>query len=73
MVGRVVGEYHLLVGLDDQTNHDRRKCRMNRSIDSVLDDEDEDQEPDVCVHGRGWDETCVDCCPEDVDDYTDYE
>jgi len=29
--------------------------------------EEEDFEPDVCVHGRGFDEICVECCPEDDD------
>lgn len=23
--------------------------------------------PDVCVHGRAFDEICVECCPEDDD------
>ncbi len=27
----------------------------------------DEQELDVCVHGRGFDEICVECCPEDDD------
>jgi hypothetical protein len=28
---------------------------------------EEDSESDVCSHGKGFDEICVDCCPEDDD------
>lgn len=33
----------------------------------IMDLEDEQFEPDVCIHGRGWDVICVQCCPEDDD------
>lgn len=26
-----------------------------------------DDAEDVCAHGRGWDQVCVMCCPEDDD------
>lgn len=29
--------------------------------------DEEDDAPDVCVHGRGFDVICVECCPEDDD------
>jgi hypothetical protein len=38
----------------------------NVSLNTV-DLEDDACEPDVCTHGRGFDETCVECCPEDDD------
>lgn len=28
---------------------------------------EEDEAGDVCVHGRGFDQICVECCPEDDD------
>lgn len=31
------------------------------------DDELDDLELDVCVHGRSFDVICVECCPEDDD------
>lgn len=34
-------------------------------------DLDDDCEPDVCTHGRGFDEVCVECCPEDDDGLLD--
>lgn len=42
---------------------------MTNSIGhSVPNEPDEEHpDPDVCVHGRGFDEICVDCCPEDDD------
>ena len=30
-------------------------------------DDIEDCEADVCSHGKGFDEICVECCPEDDD------
>lgn len=31
-------------------------------------EETEELEPfDGCCHGKGWDEICVECCPEDDD------
>lgn len=27
----------------------------------------EEHDPDVCVHGKGFSEFCVECCPEDDD------
>lgn len=32
----------------------------------MLDDEEENC-PDVCIHGKGFDVICVECCPEDAD------
>lgn len=29
--------------------------------------EEDDREPDVCAHGIGFDQICVECCPEDDD------
>ena len=29
--------------------------------------EEDEREPDVCAHGKGFDEICVECCPEDDD------
>lgn len=42
------------------------------STDRVEDD-DEHPMPDVCVHGRGFDQICVQCCPEDDDGSEDGE
>lgn len=37
-----------------------------RRLDSAV-LEEEDFEPDVCVHGKCFDVICVECCPEDDD------
>lgn len=34
-------------------------------------DLDNDADADVCVHGIGFDEVCVECCPEDDDGLID--
>jgi hypothetical protein len=34
---------------------------------NTVDLEDDACEPDVCEHGKGFDEICVECCPEDDD------
>jgi hypothetical protein len=28
---------------------------------------EEEENDDVCLHGRAFDEICIDCCPEDDD------
>jgi hypothetical protein len=40
---------------------------LSRAPLNTVDLEDDACEPDVCTHGRGFDETCVECCPEDDD------
>lgn len=32
-----------------------------------LEEDDEHPMPDVCEHGRSFDQICVQCCPEDDD------
>ena len=37
----------------------------------IPEDCDLDNEADTCIHGTGWDEVCVECCPEDDDGLID--
>lgn len=39
---------------------------MSAAITNSTTDED-DCEPDVCSHGKGFDQPCPECCPEDDD------
>ncbi len=37
------------------------------TVGHASDLEDEHPDPDVCSHGKGFDEVCVECCAEDDD------
>lgn len=40
---------------------------MSNTSRDTPNDEDAMEPDDVCIHGKGFDVICVECCPEDDD------